>query len=395
MSVLVPPLAQRMLTITSSPVRDILALSASLDIISFAGGFPAPELFDAEGLRAAFDAVLTSQARRVLQYSPTEGDPDLRAAIAARCTADGVQTWPEDLLVTCGSQQGLTLLTAVLLDHGDTVLVEQPSYLAALQCFGMAGARIVPVPGDEEGLDPRSLAELVRRERPKLLYTIPTFQNPTGRTLPLARRRAVAEIAERHGVWIVEDDPYSQLRYRGTPVPPIALQPGAEGRTIMLSTLSKIVAPGLRLGWLRAPGPLLRQLVIAKQAADLHTSTIDQAATARYLATADLDAHIAGLRRVYAPRRDAMIEALAATLPAGASWSDPDGGMFVWARLPGIDTTVLLRAAIDNGVAFVPGAPFFATSPDRATLRLSFVTHAPETIVEGIARLAKAVAVVS
>jgi 2-aminoadipate transaminase len=388
-----PPVADRMRTITSSPVRDILALTASADVISFAGGLPAPEVFDTDGIRAAFDHVLTTRPRRALQYSTTEGDPALRAAIAARSTARNLPTGPDDLLITCGSQQGLTLLAAVLLNPGDTVLVEQPSYLAALQCFSMAGARLVTVPGDGEGLDPGALADLIRRERPRLLYTIPTFQNPTGRTLPLARRRAVAEIAARAGVWIVEDDPYSELRYRGAPVPPIAVLPGAEDRTIALSTLSKIVAPGLRIGWLRAPTALLRQLVIAKQAADLHTSTVDQAAAARYLTTADVDEHVARLRAVYAPRRDAMIAALPATLPQGSTWSDPDGGMFVWARLPGrVDTAALLPTALDHGVAFVPGAPFFATDPDRATLRLSFVTNPVDTIAGGLARLGAALA---
>ena len=202
-----------------------------------------------------------------------------------------------DLLITSGSQQALTLVATVLLEPGDRVLVEEPSYLAALQCFQLAGAQAVPVPCDEDGLDPEALAELVIEHRPKLLYTIPTFHNPTGRTLPLERRRQIAAVAERTGLWIVEDDPYGELRYHGEPLAAIASLPEAQDRTLALSTLSKIAAPGLRLGWVRAPAPLRRPLTIAKQAADLHSSTVDQAAAARWLNTVDLDAHIAGLRR--------------------------------------------------------------------------------------------------
>jgi 2-aminoadipate transaminase len=390
MSVVDPPSASaRMRTVVSSPVRDILALTAQSDVISFAGGVP--RLFDNQALRSAFDHVLEHHSTEALSYSTTEGDPGLREALAARATARGLPTHRDDLIVTCGSQQGLTLVATVLLDPGDTVLVEQPTYLAALQCFGLAGARIVPVPCDEHGLDPETLPDLIRRERPKLLYTIPTFQNPSGRTLPLARRREVADCAARYGMWIVEDDPYSELRYRGEAVEPIAVQPGAEDRTISLSSLSKILAPGLRLGTLRAPGSPRRQLIVAKQAADLHTSTINQAAAAEYLATADIEAHLERVRAAYAPRRDAMIAALAATLPEGTGWSDPDGGMFVWVRLPGdVDTAAVLSRAIEQRVAYAPGAYFFARTPDPATLRLSFVTHPSDVIAEGIARLGKA-----
>ncbi|MBT8225100.1 MAG: PLP-dependent aminotransferase family protein [Dactylosporangium sp.] len=381
----------RMRNVRSSAIRDILALTANQDVVSFAGGMPAPELFDGSALRACFDHVLGHHAGESLQYSTTEGDPRLRARIAARATGRGLPTHADDLLITSGSQQGLTLLATVLLEPGETILVERPTYLAALQAFNLAGARIVSVPCDEHGLDPAALPDLIRRERPKLLYTIPTFQNPSGRTLSLHRRRAIAEIAARHGTWIIEDDPYSELRYRGEPVAPIAVQPGAEDRTISLSSLSKIMAPGLRLGAVRAPGPLLRQLCIAKQTSDLHTSTIDQAAAAEYLVTADLDAHLGRVRRVYAERRDTLLDTLPGALPPGATWSDPDGGMFVWVRLPGdVDTTAALPGAIERLVAYAPGAPFFADRPDRATFRLSFVTNPPEAIIDGVTRLGKA-----
>jgi 2-aminoadipate transaminase len=388
-----PAAAARLRDVASSPVREILALTQRPGVISFAGGLPAPELFDAPGLREAFAAALADDAYgRTLQYSTTEGDPALRAAIAARMGARGLATDPDDVLITSGSQQALTLIAAVLIEPGDTVLVEEPSYLAALQCFQMAGARVVPVPCDDDGLDPEALPALVRRERPKLLYTVPTFHNPTGRTLPLERRAALAQVAARVGLWIVEDDPYGELRYSGEPVAHVASQPGAEDRTIALSTLSKVLVPGLRIGWLRAPDALRRALVVAKQAADLHTSTIDQAAAAHWLANCDLDAHVAGLRAVYAPRRDALVDGLRETLPEGSRWTRPDGGMFVWVRLPdGWDADALLPAALKREVAFVPGRPFFPGQPDRATLRLSFTTHTEAEIAEGLGRLRAAV----
>jgi 2-aminoadipate transaminase len=388
-----PPVATRLRDVASSPVREILALTQRPGVISFAGGLPAPDLFDAPGLRAAFAAALADGSYgRTLQYSTTEGDPALRAAIAARLGARGLPTGADDVLVTSGSQQALTLVAAVLLEPGDTVLVEEPSYLAALQCFQMAGARVVPIPCDDDGLDPEALPALVRREHPKLVYTVPTFHNPTGRTLPIERRRALAQAAARLGLWIVEDDPYGELRYRGEPVAPVASLPGAEDRTIALSTLSKVLVPGLRIGWLRAPAALHRALVVAKQAADLHTSTIDQAAAAHWLASRDLDAHVAGLCAAYGPRRDALVDGLPGALPDGSRWTRPDGGMFVWVRLPdGWDADVLLEAALEREVAFVPGWPFFPGPPDRATLRLSFTTHTEVEIAEGLRRLRSAV----
>ncbi|MGW0365295.1 aminotransferase-like domain-containing protein [Streptomyces sp. NPDC002990] len=386
-----PAFAARAEGVASSPVREILALTERPGLISFAGGLPAPELFDTEGLRAAYDAAFAVSARRALQYSTTEGAPELRAAIAARAAARSLPTSADDVLITSGSQQALTLITAALVEPGDVVLVENPTYLAALQCFGLAGARVVAVPCDEEGIIPDALADLVARERPKLLYSVPTFQNPTGRTLPAERRAAVADIAARLGLWLVEDDPYGDLRYEGCEVPWLAAHPGAEDRTALLGSFSKVMAPGLRLGWLRAPAALRRAAVVAKQAADLHTSTVDQLAAAHYLGAVDLDAHIAKVRTAYRARRDALLAGLGEALPPGSSWNRPEGGMFVWARLPeGHDATALLPSAIAQGVAFVPGAPFFTGSPDPRTLRLSFTTHTPQDITEGLARLRRA-----
>ncbi|WP_406159453.1 PLP-dependent aminotransferase family protein [Streptomyces canus] len=384
----VPPLAARARAVGGSPVRDILAVTARPEVINFAGGLPAPELFDAEGIAAAFRAVLEEMPERALQYSTTEGEPVLRAALAARMSVRGLVTEADDLLVTTGSQQALSLLATALLEPGDTVLVESPCYLAALQAFGLAGARVVAVPGDGEGPDPVALEELVVKERPKLLYTVPTFQNPTGRTMSAERRAAVASVAARRGLWIVEDDPYGELRFEGERVPWIASHEEVRDRVVLLGSFSKVMAPGLRLGWLRAPGELRRACAVAKQAADLHTPTVNQLAAARYLADRDLDAHVRRVAGVYGERRDAMLAGLADALPEGSTWTRPEGGMFLWARLPAsYDTTTLLPQAVTWDVAYVPGAPFYAGEPDRSTLRLCFVTQTPREIGEGLRRL--------
>ncbi|GAA3799668.1 aminotransferase-like domain-containing protein [Streptomyces chiangmaiensis] len=386
-----PAFADRVASVGGSPVRDILAVTARPEVVNFAGGLPAPGLFDSEGVAAAFHAVLTGAPRQALQYSTTEGEPALRAALADRTTVRGLATVADDLLVTTGSQQALSVLATALLDPGDTVLVESPCYLAALQVFGFAGARIVAVPGDADGIDPDALEELVVAERPKLLYTVPTFQNPTGRTLPADRRAAIARVAARCGLWIVEDDPYGELRFEGERVPWISSYEDVRDRGVLLGSFSKVMAPGLRLGWLRAPASLRRACAVAKQAADLHTPTVNQLATARYLADRDLDGHVAGVAAAYRERRDAMLAGLPDALPEGSVWNRPEGGMFLWAHLPGdYDTTALLPRVVEQDVAYVPGAPFYAGAPDRSTMRLCFVTHTPEEIAEGLRRLGRA-----
>ncbi|MFB4421410.1 PLP-dependent aminotransferase family protein [Streptomyces sp. QL37] len=388
-----PGLVPRPAAATSSVIRDALALAGRPDVLSFAGGMPASELLDTEGLRASYDHVLSHDPRAALQYSVTDGDPLLRELIAARSTLRGLETDPGELLITTGAQQALMLLATVLLRPGDTVAVEEPTYLAALQCFAYTGARVVPVPADDEGIDVDALAHVVARDRPKLVYLVPNFQNPTGRTLALERRRAVARLAETAGFWIAEDDPYGELRFRGAELPWIRNQTGARDRSVLLGSLSKIVAPGLRLGWISAPPALLRACVLAKQAMDLHSSTVDQAAAAHYLGSHDIDARLRDGRVLYRERCEAMLSELPDALPAGSSWSRPDGGMFLWVRLPeGYDTAALLPRAVDHGVSYVPGAPFFAGPPDASTLRLSFAGHAPPDTVEGMRRLGKALA---
>ncbi|MFH8795815.1 PLP-dependent aminotransferase family protein [Streptomyces sp. NPDC017941] len=383
-----PPLAARAAAIGGSPVRDILAITARPEVINFAGGLPAPELFDVRNVAATYQAVFDEASDRAMQYSTTEGEPALRTALAERYTNRSLPTGADDLLVTTGSQQGLSLLATALVEPGDTVLVENPCYLAALQVFAFAGARVVAVPGDDDGVDPGALEALVAEHRPKLFYTVPTFQNPTGRTVPGDRRAAVAAVAARRGLWIIEDDPYGELRFDGEHVPWIASYAGAEDRTVLLGSFSKVMAPGLRLGWLRAPAALRRACAIAKQAADLHTPTVNQLAAARYLADYDLDAHVARVAGVYRERRDAMLAGIGDALPAGSSWTRPEGGMFLWVRLPsGYDATALLPGVVAHHVAYVPGAPFFAGDPEPGALRLCFVTQTPDEIAEGLRRL--------
>lgn len=376
----------------SSPVRDLLALTRRPEVISFAGGLPAPDLIDVPGLRAAFAAVLAGDAGEGrLQYSTSEGDPELRRELAAVEARRGIECEPDELLVTTGSQQALGLVAHALLTPGAPVLVEEPSYLAALQVIRLHRAEPVGVDCDDGGIDPEALDRAAAASGAKVLYLVPNFQNPTGRTLSAERRDAVAQVVRRHDLWLVEDDPYGQLRFRGAPQPPLVTLPGMRERTISISSLSKIVAPGLRIGWLLAPAEMRPRLAVIKQATDLHTSTVDQAAAAHWLGTADLDAHLARLRAAYAERHDALLAGLPAALPPGATHNDPDGGMFCWVRLPdGVDSGALLQGALDRDVAYVPGASFFAGEPDRATLRLAYSAEPPERIAIGLERLAEA-----
>lgn len=371
----------------TSPVRDLLARTERPEVISFAGGLPAPELFDLDGIRTSYDAVLGSPA--VLQYSTSEGNAVLREEVARQYTAAGLPTEATDLIITTGSQQGLGLLATALLDPGDTIFVEEPCYLAALQTFALAGARVIGVPylGDELDLD--ALESLARQHAPKFFYTVPTFQNPTGRTHDTAARQRIADAAQRLGFRIIEDEPYRQLRYSGGELPSIATF--APEHVLSLGSFSKVIAPGLRIGWVRTTADIRSTVTIAKQAADLHTSTIDQAAAAHYLTSGRAGAALDRIRAAYSERRNAMLDALPTALPSGSTWNLPDGGMFVWAKLPeGMDATAALSEVLSYDVAYVPGAPFFAGTPDERTLRLSFTTYAPDRIRTGLSRLGAA-----
>ncbi len=370
------------------PLGDLFSVLSRGDIISFAGGIPNASLFEFDDIRASFEFVLAHDERRALQYGSTEGDPGLRAE-AARLVSRDLPSTAENFLITTGSQEGIFLTAQVMLRPGDVVLVEEPTYLAAVQAFTLNGARLVSVPTDDHGVLPDALERAIAAERPKFAYLIPTFQNPSGKSMPPQRRRDVAEILVRTGVPLVEDDPYGALRFEGEPAPPIASLPGMGRQSLLLHSLSKIMAPGVRIGWVRGDGPIMKTLAIAKAAVSLQSSALTQMAVAHYLANCDLDAHIRRVIDVYRVRRDAMYNGLIERLPSAAHVTHPEGGMFCWVTLGGgIDTRPLLDAAVARGVAFVPGWAFFAGTPDLSTMRLSYVTNSPATIAEGLDRLA-------
>ena len=384
------PISSRFGAEPADPVGDLFSVLSRGDIISFAGGIPDGMLFDVDPIRDSFDHVLTHQPRRALQYGATPGEPELRAAAAALISRD-LATDPDDILVTSGSQEGIFLAAQALLSPGDVVLVEEPTYLAAVQAFMLNEAHLVGVAADAEGMLPDALAAAIAAHAPKFVYLIPTFANPSGKTMGRRRREQVAEILLRTGVALVEDDPYSQLRFSGEAVPPIAALPGMAAQTILLNTVSKVMAPGLRVGWMRVQGPLKKILGIAKSAVTLQSSALNQLVIARYLTHHDLDAHIAAVVGPYRERRDAMHAGLLAMLPATATVTRPDGGMFCWVTLgDGSDTARLLPVAVEQGVAFVPGWGFYAADPDRSTMRISYATNSPDTIAEGLRRLADA-----
>jgi 2-aminoadipate transaminase len=380
--------AGRMQQLRPSTIREILKVTAQPEIISFAGGLPAPELFPIEAIRAAADDVLAHSGCEALQYGPSEGFPLLREWIAEEMQRRGVNVPSAGVLVTNGSQQVLDLTAKLFLNAGDVVLTENPTYLAAIQAFQTFEARFVPVPTDSQGLIPEALPELIRRHHPKFLYTIPNFQNPTGVTLAAERRPILARIAAEHGLTIVEDDPYGKLRYQGTEIPPVKHWDEA-GCVIYASTFSKTIAPGLRLGWLAAPAESFSRLLILKQASDLHTSSFDQRVAHAYLTQNDQTAHLERIRQAYGERFAVMDAALRSEMPAGYEWTHPEGGMFMWVTGPaGLDGLALLGQAIKRQVAFVPGRDFFPAEGGGNHLRLNFSNSTPERIREGVRRLA-------
>jgi 2-aminoadipate transaminase len=372
----------------SSAIREILKIAERPEVISFAGGLPAAATFPLEAMRAAFDQVLAMRGREALQYSSTEGYAPLREWIAARVGTPQAPVSADDVLIVSGSQQGLDLLAKVLVDPGDRVLVETPTYLGALQSFSLFGPQFVPVASDADGLLPEALDESMRGA--KFVYCLPNFQNPTGRLLPEARRRALAERARALDLLILEDDPYGALSYEGDT--PAAIRSFAPERTVYMGSFSKVLAPGLRLGYVIAPPALRAKLVQAKQATDLHTATLSQQAVYEVVKDGFLDAHIPTIRALYREQCEAMLAALSHHMPDSVRWNQPRGGMFLWVDLPsGMDATVLLARAVEERVAFVPGAPFFAADPVAESLRLAFVTVPPPRIEEGVERLARVI----
>ena len=389
----IPPIewkfSERAVQLKSSMIREILKVTQRPEVISFAGGLPSPETFPVERMRAAFDKVLAESGKTALQYGPTDGFPPLREFIANSLSINGAKISPDQVLMVSGSQQGLDLLGKVLLDEGSKAVVETPSYLGALQAFSVYRPEFVPVGMDDLGLRPSDVAEKGKDAR--LLYCLPNFQNPTGLTLSLARRTELVEMCANMRIPLLEDDPYGALCYRGESLPKM-LNMNPEG-VIYMGSFSKILTPGIRLGYVVAPIPLVRKLEQAKQAADLHTAQLTQMVVHEVIKDGFLDQHIPTIRTFYSGQCDIMLDALRKFFPAGVTWTKPDGGMFIWVKLPAhIDSMALATESIAQNVAFVPGVPFYAGNPETNTLRLSFVTVSRERIYEGIEKLGKIIA---
>ncbi|NVM74634.1 2-aminoadipate transaminase [Duganella sp. SG902] len=381
--------AERAEQLQASFIREILKITQQPEIISFAGGLPSPATFPVDEMKAAYDKVLTENGKVALQYGPTDGYTPLRQWIADSLSTGGAKIVPEQILMTSGSQQALDLLGKVLIDEGSRVLVETPSYLGALQAFSVYLPEFKSVDTDDHGLVPSSIDKVA--EGARLLYSLPNFQNPTGRSLSVERRQELVETCARLGLPLIEDDPYGALSYNGAPSPKmVAMNPDG---VIYMGSFSKVLTPGIRLGYVCAPLPLARRLELAKQAADLHTSQLTQMVVHEVVKDGFLDQHIPKIRTLYGNQCQVMLDAMAQHFPAGVEWTKPEGGMFIWVTLPKhIDAMKLLDEAIAQKVAFVPGSPFYANEPATNTLRLSFVTVPPERIRQGIEILGKLIA---
>jgi 2-aminoadipate transaminase len=393
--------AQRTKTVKSSIIRELLKLTTNPEIISFAGGLPAPDVFPVQRFREACERVLATQATAALQYGPSEGYLPLRELIVAQMARYGITATVDNVLITSGSQQALDLIAKLLINRGDRILVESPTYLGALQAFDLMGAEYVTVPIDEHGLR-TELLEKALRSGPKFMYVLPNFQNPGGVTLSEERRMELVWLSDKYGIPIIEDDPYGQLRYEGEHIKPLVVLDRINvardngyhfGNVIYLSTFSKVLAPGLRLGWIVGPPDVISKLVQLKQSSDLHTSTFAQMVMYEVAKDGFLDDHVKVIRQCYKERRDAMLAALDDFFPHEVKWTHPQGGLFLWVTLPsGVDGMKLFNEAVRQNVAFVPGNPFFAEGDAGSHMRLNFSNATPEMIREGIRRLSIAVA---
>lgn len=378
--------SERAEQLQSSAIREILKVTMRPEVISFAGGLPSPETFPVERMRAAFDKVLVENGKTALQYGTTDGYAPLREFIAKSLSTADCTITSDQIMMVSGSQQGLDLIAKVLVDEGSKILVETPSYLGALQAFSVYRPEFVSIEMDDDGVVPASVA--AKGEGAKLFYALPNFQNPTGRTLSVERRQELVETCARMGIPLIEDNPYGDLCYSGEPLPKL-LNMNPNG-VIYLGSFSKILTPGIRLGYMVAPVHLIRKLEQAKQATDLHTSTLTQMAVYEVIKDGFLDEHIPSIRRFYSAQCDVMLAAMTKHFPEGVSWTRPIGGMFIWVTLPKhIHSKELLDAAIAQNVAFVPGGPFYANEAETNTFRLSFVTVSPERINEGIEKIGK------
>lgn len=391
--------AQRTQRMKSSAIRELLKFTELPEVISFAGGMPAPEIFPVNEFKEACIRVLENYGPQSLQYGTTEGYKPLREMIARHSERYGIEVTSDNIMITSGSQQALDLLGKIFINRGDRILVESPTYLGALQAWNAYGAEYIPVAADENGMITDELEQALRCG-PKFIYVLPNFHNPTGATLSLERRKHLVELADRYGVPIIEDDPYGQLRFEGDHLPAVEVVDSRiratngcySGNVIYLSTFSKILAPGIRLAWVIAPPEVIAKMVQAKQGADLHTSTFNQIVAYEVGHQGFLDKHVLKIREVYHQRRDVMLDALEEHMPEGVHWTHPLGGLFLWATLPKeMNTADILKEAVKEKVAFVPGSSFFATGGGLNTMRLNFSNATPEMINEGMARLGRVV----
>ena len=383
--------ADRMNILRASDIREILKITQHPEVISFAGGLPAPEFFPSRELADVSVRVLEREGVRALQYSTTEGHPPLRAKIAGRMNKKwGTDLSADEVLITTGSQQGLDLVAKIFLNDGDTVLCESPTYLGAVMSFNTFRPHWVEVPTDDDGMEMHALERALQREKKvRFIYTVPNFQNPSGRTWSWDRRKKLMALAMRYDVPIIEDNPYGELRFSGASIP--AMQSiDTQGLVISLGTLSKVFCPGLRIGWIAARRRFLDKLIIVKQGADLHSSTFDQLVANEYMERYDIDENIARILVAYRTRRDVMVRALELEMPEGVTFSRPEGGLFLWVTLPeGIDARRMLEQALKKNLAFVPGGSFFPEKNRENTLRLNFSNMPEERIIEGVRRLAE------
>jgi len=386
--------ADRMHGLSGNVIRDILKLTQQPEIISFAGGLPSPDSFPVDQLSAVTECVFKKYGKEMLQYGTTEGCDVLRDYVALRLQGRGIRISGEDVLILSGSQQGLDLLSRICLNPGDGVVVERPTYLAAVQIFKGCQARFYEVESDRDGMIPESLENVLSREEAvKLIYVVPNFANPTGRTLPIVRRQKLAEIACNHGCLLIEDDPYAELRYRGQDQPAIKSF-DHQGHVVYLGSFSKIISPGLRVGYATCSmQEVLRKMAIVKQGADVHTGNLSQLVIYEYASSGLLEDHIAQVRADYGRKLELMLAAMDTHFPATVEVSRPDGGLFVWVTLPeGCSSTDLLQVAIKRGVAFIPGSPFFATGGGENTMRINFSNASAEEIEGGIKILGEVIA---
>ena len=393
--------AQRTQRMKGSAIRELLKITDQPNIISFGGGLPAPEIFPTERFAEACSKVLsdTNYARKALQYSTTEGYVPLRQLIADNMNRYGSKIGPENVLITSGSQQALDMVGKIFINPGDHILTESPTYLGALQAWDSWQSEYVTVRSDNNGMDTSFLEEGLR-VGPKFMYVLPNFQNPTGVTIPLERRKKIVELAQRYGVPILEDDPYGQLRFEGENLPPIGCvddelrkeqNDSQTGNVIYLSTFSKTLAPGLRLAWIIAPVRVIEMFTQAKQGMDLHSPTFNQFVAYEVAKDGFLDEHVKLIRKVYKERRDVMLDSLSEHMPEGVKWTEPEGGLFLWITIPEkLSAADVFKIAVrDEKVAFVPGESFHPNGGGLNTMRLNFSCEKPETINEGIARLGR------